>query len=108
MGKHTAAWKAHEKWTAAALGGQRLGATGAANPDVLTSWLAVECKHRTKLPQWIMEALTKIRSQAGQDRLGVVVMHQAGAHDSVVMLSLKDFQDWFGSLEAGKGEHAEA
>jgi hypothetical protein len=98
MGKHTSAWKAHEKRTAQALGGERLGAAGAANPDVLTSWLAVECKHRSKLPDWMTETLGKIRSQAGQDRLGVVVMHQAGARDSVVMLSLKDFRDWFGSL----------
>jgi len=100
MARHTAAWKAHETRTAAALGGQRLGTTGAANPDVLTSWLAVECKDRSRLPPWIMEALSRIRSQAGQDRLGVVVMHQAGARDSVVMLSLQDFRDWFGALPA--------
>lgn len=98
MGKQTAAWKAHEKRTAATLGGQRLGATGASNPDVLTDWLAVECKHRAKLPDWMMDALSKIRLQAGQGRLGVVVLHQAGARDSVVMLSLRDFRDWFGRL----------
>jgi len=99
MGKHTAAWKAHEKRTAAALGGQRLGATGAANPDVLTTWLAVECKHRAKRPDWMTAALSKIRAQAGQDRLGIVVLHQAGARDSVVMLSLQDFRDWFGEVK---------
>ncbi len=104
MGKQTAAWKAHERRTAAALGGRRLGATGAANPDVLTDWLAAECKHRAKLPQWMTAALAKIRQQAGNDRLGVVVLHQSGARDSVVMLSLRDFREWFGTLptEAGK------
>lgn len=96
MGRHTQAWKDHERRIAAALGGQRLGATGASNPDVLTGWLAVECKHRAKLPDWLTGALGKVRVQAGQDRLGVVVLHQAGARDSVVMLSLKDFRDWFG------------
>ena len=98
MGKHTPAWKDHERRTAATLGGQRLGATGASNPDVLTPWLAVECKHRAKLPDWLTGSLSKIRAQAGQDRLGVVVLHQAGSRDSLVVLSLKDFRDWFGSL----------
>jgi len=104
MGKHTTTWKAHERRTAAALGGQRLGATGESNPDVLTSWLAVECKHRAKLPEWETTALAKIRWQAGEDRLGVVVLHQAGSRDSVVMLSLKDFRDWFGPVPADDGE----
>lgn len=96
MGKHTAAWKQHERRTAAALGGQRLGATGAANPDVLSDWLAVECKHRAKLPDWLTGALAKVRGQAGVERLGIVVLHEAGARDSLVVLSMKDFADWFG------------
>lgn len=102
MGKHTATWKDHEKRTAATLGGQRLGATGASNPDVLTAWLAVECKHRAKLPDWMTGALSKVRLQAGGERLGVVVLHQSGSRDSVVMLSLKDFRDWFGAFDIPK------
>lgn len=34
MGRHTAVWKAQERRTAKALGGERLGATGAGNPDL--------------------------------------------------------------------------
>lgn len=97
MSKHTTAWKAHERRTAAARGGVRLGATGAANPDVLTDWLAVECKHRSRLPAWLTSALSKVRGQAGPSRLGIVVLHQSGARDSVVLLSMQDFRDWFGS-----------
>lgn len=97
MGRHTAAWKAHERRTAAALGGVRLGATGAANPDVVTDWLAVECKHRARLPAWLVSALAKVRGQARAEQLGIVVLHQSGARDALVVLSLKDFQDWFGA-----------
>jgi hypothetical protein len=38
----------------------------------------------------------------------VVVLHQKGAHDSVVFLSLADFAEWFGagSDEAAAPERA--
>ena len=72
--------------------------SGDAGPDVVTPRLAVQVKHRAQLPKWIAEALTSIRQQAGTERLGIVVLHQSGERDSVVMLSLKDFRDWFGSL----------
>lgn len=91
------AWKRHERRTAAALGGRRLGPTGAANPDVDAGWIQAECKHRAHLPSWIGQALKKIRDQAGPNRLGVVVAHEQGGRDSWVILSLRDFQDWFGS-----------
>ncbi|MCL4559912.1 MAG: hypothetical protein M1281_04750 [Chloroflexi bacterium] len=88
-------WKAHERRIAHVLGTQRTGPVGREGPDAVTDWLAVECKHRDKLPEWMSEALAKIRQQAGSERLGIVVLHQAGSHDSVVMLSFKDFTDWF-------------
>lgn len=96
MAKHTATWKAHERRTAAALGGRRLGATGVANPDVDAGWLVAECKHRRKLPEWIAAALAKVRGQAGGERLGVVVAHEHGGRDSWVIMSFSDFRDWFG------------
>ena len=91
----SATWKQVERRTATALGGRRLGATGAANPDVLTSWAAIECKHRQTLPRWLTGALAKVREQAGADRLGIVVLHEARRHDSLVVLSLADFRAWF-------------
>jgi len=90
----SATWKAVERRTARALGGQRLGATGAANPDVLAPGLAVECKHRQKLPAWLVDSLARIREQAGSERLGVLVLHEQGRHDSIVCLSLADFRAW--------------
>ena len=97
----SSAWKQHERRTAAALGGHRLGATGTANPDVLAPGLAVECKHRQRLPAWLVDALKRIREQAGSERLGLLVLHESGAHDSIVCLSLADFAARWGELPAG-------
>jgi hypothetical protein len=96
-----ATWKNHERRTAQALGGVRLGATGRANPDVDAGWIVAECKHRARLPTWLGQALAQVRAQAGPRRLGVVVAHEKGARDSWVILSLADFRDWFGGDLAG-------
>lgn len=96
-----ATWKEAERRVGRALGAQRVGPTGRDGPDVLTQWLAVEVKHRAQLPAWLGQALAKIRAQAGPARLGIVVAHAKGARDSWVILSLKDFCDWFGGDPAG-------
>jgi hypothetical protein len=89
-------WKAVERRVARILDGKRVGATGAATPDVVNDWLVVEVKHRARLPQWLTTAVAKIRSQAGKERLGVVVLHEKGARYGIVCLNLHDFRDWFG------------
>lgn len=93
---HTSTWKAHERRTAALLGGKRLGATGAANPDVIAGDLCIECKHKASLPAWLTEALAKVRAQAGRDRVGVVVLHEKGKRDSLVCMALSDFVARYG------------
>ncbi len=97
----TDAWKDHERRTAAALGGRRLGATGAANEDVAVPGLAVECKHRESLPAWLTGALSKVRQQAGPDRVGVVVLHEKGKRDSLVVLALSDFVQRYSDTKNG-------
>jgi hypothetical protein len=66
---------------------------------VLSDWLAVEVKHRRRLPQWLKTALTQARCGAGE-RLPIVVLHEAGQRhsDDLVVLRLADFQDWFGEV----------
>ena len=91
-----ATWKQRERKVAKALNGQRTGATGRQGPDVINAWLCCEVKHRRKLPQWLRDALAKIRHQAGSNRLGVLVLHEHARHDSIVCLSLSDFRAWFG------------
>ena len=102
----TTAWKQHERRTAAALGGIRVGPTGRAGPDVDAGWIVAECKHRARLPGWIGAALAKVRQQAGPRRLGIVVAHERGARDSWVILSMADWRAWFGDL-AVKGDSAD-
>jgi len=92
-------WKDAERRTARKLGGERVGCTGRHTPDVITDWLAVEVKHRRRLPVWIAEAVASARQHAGQDRLGIAVLHEHGKHDSLVVLSLADFREWFGETE---------
>jgi hypothetical protein len=91
-------WKAVERRVARTLDAKRVGATGAATPDVVSDWLAVEVKHRERLPVWLTGALARVRSQAGTERLPLLVLHEKGARDSIVCLTLHDFKDWFGGL----------
>ena len=92
-----AVWKEHERRTARALGGERVGPVGREGPDVV-AWdgrLVVECKHRSRLPQWLTGALAQARAAAGPDQLGIAVLHEHGRHDSLVVLSLADFALFF-------------
>ena len=96
-------WKQVERAIAVRLNGRRQGAVGRRGPDVLSDWLAVEVKHRRRLPQWLKTALTQARCGAGE-RLPIVVLHEAGQRhaDDLVVLRLGDFQDWFGEVTGDK------
>lgn len=89
-------WKAVERRIARAHGTTRIGPTGRLGPDAVNKWLAIQIKHRKVLPQWMGDALRTIRSQAQPGQLGIVVAHEAGDRDSWVIMSHKDFLDWFG------------
>lgn len=94
-----AAWKDLERRVAKLLGGVRAGCTGKQNADVLVGdWLAVECKYRTKLPVWLSGALGQVEKCAG-GRLPIVVLFERGRRtsDSLVLMRLSAFEDWFGS-----------
>ena len=92
-------WKQTERAIAARLNGRRQGATGRTGADVVNDWLAVEVKHRKRLPQWLKDALTQARTGAGE-RLPLVVLHESGQRhaDDLVLLRLRDFEDWFGAV----------
>lgn len=87
-----------ERTIAKRLGGQRVGAAGRAAADVQTHWLAAEVKHRRRLPQWLKDALAQAVAGANDEQLPVVVLHEAGGRhdDDLVLLRLRDFQEWFG------------
>jgi len=97
-------WKRTERAIARRLNATRQGAVGRRGPDVTTSWLALEIKHRRRLPQWLKDALAQAKSGADEQRLAIVVLHESGQRhaDDLVVLRLGDFQDWFGEVMGDK------
>ena len=92
-------WKAVERAVARLLGGERVGCTGKATPDVVTERLAVEVKHRAKLPKWLMAAMEQSERNAPEDKVPVVVLHEKHQKhcQDLVILRLAHF----GSKSAG-------
>lgn len=96
------AWKAHERRTARALGGQRAGATGKGGEDVVgVPWLTIECKERQHLPAWLTGAMRQAVGYAAQkpsDTLPIVVLHEKGkrSDDDLVVMRRQDFIEWYG------------
>lgn len=110
MGRQTAAWKAHERATAKALGGERTGNRGAAAPDVASSWCVCECKERQALPMWLTAAMRQAEKAAmayTSPRLALVVLHEKGGRraDDFVVMRRSEFQAWYGDWRGdGDGE----
>jgi len=95
-----ATWKHAERRIAAILHGHRFPVSGRGDqPDIDHPWLAVEVKHRRRLPLWLTGALEQAERVAKPDQLPVAVLHQHGRpyRDSLVVVRLKDFEAWFGS-----------
>jgi hypothetical protein len=76
---------------------------GLKSPDVTSDTYCVEVKLRSKLPQWIKDGLATARGHASEHQLGLLFLHEKGARDDLVVLSLHDFKDWFGEV---KHEHS--
>lgn len=96
-------WKANERAIAARLGGERLSnhALGLRTPDVETEWLSVEVKTRKALPAWLADAVSQAVDNASPGKLAVVVLHELRHRhdDDLVVLRLRDFEEWFGGTE---------
>jgi hypothetical protein len=95
-----AAWKGTERRIAKRLGGHRIGQHGGP-VDVDAGWLQAQVKHRKTLPKWMVSALCAARAAAGDTRLGVVVLHEHGkaSDGDVVVVSFRDWLDWFGGSD---------
>jgi hypothetical protein len=94
-------WKATERRTAAILGGKRAPVSGRGRgdvPDVAHPWLCPEVKHRKRLPAWLLDAMDQARAAARSDQLPCTILHEAGRRhaDSLVLVRLADFVEWFG------------
>ena len=98
----TAAWKQHERRTAARLSGVRSPNTGKQTADVSTPLFAIECKARKEVPKWLTDAMNQAKRNAGDGQTGIVVLHQHGTRSDrdLVLMSMSDFQGWAGSINA--------
>lgn len=98
--RRTSSWKRDERMLAARIGGQRVPVNGRGeSSDIEHPWLAVECKRRKDVPQWLTDAMKQAKlGNVNGDKLPVVLVHQAGkAYDNaLVVMALSDFQEWFG------------
>ncbi len=94
-------WKATERRIAHEFGGKRTGPGRPNDPDIRTSWLSIEVKERKRLPGWLLDAIVKANEKANENQLALVVVHQTGMKGDFVILSRKDFLDWFGGEKKG-------
>ena len=112
MGK---TWKAVESSVCRMLGLVRAPVTGRTRGEAADCmnkdstkipFFSVEVKHRESLPDWMLDAMRQAVAsmKKPESQLPVVVFHQKGQEykDSVVMLRLKDFADYFGGPVADK------
>jgi hypothetical protein len=97
------AWKDTERAIAQRLGGRRVGNSGRNTEDVAHRWLSIEAKERESLPAWLKAAVAQARANAPAGRLPLAILHELGArHDGdFVVLTLRDFQEWFGDVPPG-------
>lgn len=103
-----------EKFVAAALNMERTGAAGKAIEDLTDArtgqWggrLKVEIKAGKQIPTLVVKAFKQLEPHVGDDQLGILVMvpkgiGEAKIRESLVVMSLGDFIDWFGDFDQGE------
>jgi hypothetical protein len=89
------AWKQFERWVCKVFGGIR----DWQNPEECagTDPFAPEAKYRKKIPNWLEEMMVQAENQANDSQFPLVVLteHQRPRYQSLVIIRLVDFIDWF-------------
>jgi len=103
---HSSSWKRAEREIAQRVGGKRVPVSGRARgdaPDVEHPRLAIEVKHRQKLPEWLLDALDQAEKSAILDQIPVVILHEAGQRydESLCLIRLEKLMELLGSIGAG-------
>ena len=95
----TSTWKSVERKLARMFGVERNQDTH--GDDFHTATIAVEVKHRTKLPKIVTDALTQVAG-ARPDRIPVAIFHLKGQRvdDSLCVMRTADFLSFY--QEAGR------
>lgn len=62
--------------------------------------LAIECKERKVIPQWLLHALDQAQMCAKRTQLPIAILHQLNSRhdDDIVCVRLKDWEQWYGSV----------
>ena len=95
-------WKRIERQIAEMLGGERVPVTGrqrGSAPDIEHEVFSIEVKHRAGFPpHWLEDALKQAEASAKLGQLPIAIWHGKNRpiKESIVMLRLADFQDWYG------------
>ena len=98
-------WKQIERLVCAIFGSRRSGPTGLDDCDCDRSSypFGIEIKHGAsyKVPAWLRAALEQAKHNAkkrGPDWIPVVVVHQpqTSVNDSLLVIPLRDFLEWYG------------
>ena len=89
------AWKVYERFICRLFGGERDWSVPEECKN--TGIFAPEAKYRKKIPTWLEDMVTQAENQARDDQLPLVVLteHQRRRMQSLVIIRLQDFVDWF-------------
>jgi len=84
------AWKVAEKKVAAIVGGTRIGVTGLPTNDVKHERLAIEVKHTSKPPVFVVNALAQAKANGEAGKVPLAVIHTKGTRQYLAVLRLED------------------
>ncbi len=93
------AWKVFERWMCRLFGGERAWEVPAECKG--TGMFAPEAKYRKKLPDWLVgtpdSMMEQAERQAKDNQLPLVVLtqHYMPRMQSIVIIRLQDFYDWY-------------
>ena len=92
MKRHSSNWKARELKVARKLKGERIPLSGSLNMgkigDVELAGYAIEVKSGRQVPKAVTDWLLKIRSEAKDGQIPVLVMHPFQMKESIAVLTL--------------------
>lgn len=97
-------WKAAERQLAEHLGGRRVPVSGRARgdvPDIEHSWLSIEAKSWSVMPERVVSALRQAEAaNTTNEKLPVALIHGNGERydRALVVMRLGSFIEWFGAV----------
>lgn len=92
--------KRSERRVATAIGGNRVGNSGLATPDVVSALFCVEVRNRINCPSSVLAMLVQARLKSKRGQIPLYVFKRPRWQRYVVCMFLDDFQDLHGKVES--------